>query len=59
MLKICISYLIIVACVKNRVDSDELASSELHFYAPNFVKVEGAYCFGLVLSSVRSKVLQF
>ena len=25
------------------------------FYAPNFGKVEGAYCFGLACVSVRSK----
>ena len=29
------------------------------FYAPNFEKVEGAYCFGLVCPSVRASVRPF
>ena len=41
------------------VDPDQAAHNEhsylgLHFfYAPNFEKVEGAYCFGLVHLSLR------
>ena len=37
------------------VDSDQLAlDQDSHcYYAPNFERVEGAYCFGLVRPSVH------
>ena len=31
----------------------------IYFYAPNFGKVEGAYCFGLVSPSIHPSVRPF
>ena len=33
-----------------------MSEYDIYDYAPNFKKVEGAYCFGLVCPSVRPSV---